>query len=130
MRRRDKHFLFALVGVLILHIASTAVSLFVIYSQRARLRRFCGDVTQSVKACEKASVEACSTVLALSELGLAEPGDSAPVQTRILGFGQSKSKTASWLYADIEADGVVHREYIQRIPFSQLRESGASFSQN
>lgn len=130
MRRRDKHFLFALVGVLLLHIASTSVSLFVIFSQRSRLRRFCADVTESVKACERASVEACSTVLALSEVGSANLGDSAPVQSRIVGFGQSKSQTAAWLYADVEVDGVVHREYIQRIPFSQLRESGALTSQN
>lgn len=131
-RRRDRHFLFAFVGVLLLYAATCVVSLLVIFRQRSFIRHFCAEVSASVKASEKASVEAATLATTLYDSVSALPVsvDAPQSVTRIVGYGQSRTKKSIWIYADIEVDGVVHREYIQSIPLSQSRENSEFFSQN
>lgn len=132
IRRRDRHFLLAFVGVLLLYAATCVVSLLVIFRQRSFIRRFCSDVSASVKASEKASVEAATLATTLYDSVSALPGsvDAPQSVSRVVGFGKSRTKKSIWIYADIDVDGVVHREYIQSIPLSQIRENPVPASQN
>lgn len=131
MIRRDRHVLLVLAGMLLLNVLTAFFSVFGVVVYRRRFREFSKSVSESVKACERASVDAASVVMSWAESGMvsADPDVAPPVQTRIVGYGQSRSKGAIYLYADVEVDGVTHREYLQRIPFSQLRETAPEISQ-
>lgn len=123
MIRRDRHVLLALLGMLLLNVLTAVSSVVCVGVYRRRFRVLSETVQASVRASEKASVEAAATALAIAEQSSAapytDPDVAPPVQTRIVGYGQSKSRGARYIYCDVEIDGVVHREYIQRIPFSQ-----------
>lgn len=119
-RRRDRHFLFVLAGVLLLQFFTSLSSVVCVSVYR---RRFAAAMSAASKA-EKASVEAASTALLLHDQlvasGSVAAPDVAPVTRRVVGYGQSRSRNAIYIYRDIEEDGVVHREFVQRIPFSVL----------
>lgn len=122
MIRRDRHVLFVLGGMLALNILTALSTVSVCYVFRRRFHALSEDSIASCKASEKASVEASASVLLLvdliqdrSNLDDSDSGYSAPI---VRGFGQTRSCNAIYIYRDVEQDGVVHREFIERIPFS------------
>lgn len=119
LRRRDRHFAFILAGMLLLQVATSALSVASCVVWRRRFRELSTTVEETCKASERASIEAAGAALALADMGAerqldAEGYDSTP---RVLGYGQTRHSHSFWIYRDVEQDGVVHREFIQRIPF-------------
>lgn len=117
MRRRDRHFTLVLIGLIFCNLVTGLVG---IVSTRSALRR-AREAEASAKTSEKTCIEASAAVVSLAEqMGTASaPSDSSddvvPVP-RVVGYGQSRSKRAIYVYRDVEFDGVVRREYVQRIP--------------
>lgn len=129
MIRRDRHVLLVLVGMLVLNILTALASVSACYVYRRRFHALSEDSLASCKASEKACVEASASALLLVDLikdrslsDDSEPTYSAPV---IRGFGQTRSRNAIYIYRDVEQQGVVRREFIERIPFASLGENGA-----
>ena len=130
MIRRDRHVLLVLGGMLFLNILTALASVSACYVFRRRFHALSEDSLASCKASEKASVEASASALLLVDLikdrvnlDDSEPGYSAPI---VRGFGQTRSRNAIYIYRDVEQDGVVRREFIERIPLASLsRDNGA-----
>lgn len=121
MHRRDRHVSLVLAAMLGLNVLTASFTVYSVWFYRRRFVAFAVAATESVKASEKASSEACASALLLSDLisSRGSSDESAPVALpRVVAYGQTRSKTARWIYADIDVGGVVHREYIQRLPFS------------
>lgn len=120
MRRRDRHLALVLVGMLSLNILTALASVSAVYVYRKRFRLLSESSLASCKAAEKSSVEAASTALLLADMVRDRPsGDSGDyVRPVVVGYGQTRSKNAIYIYRDIDEGGVVHREFIQRIPIS------------
>ena len=52
-------------------------------------------------------------------VSVSEDSAAVPYSPPIVrGFGQTRSRNAIYIYRDVEQDGVWHREFIERIPFS------------
>lgn len=130
MIRRDRHVLLVLGGMLVLNILTALASVSACYVFRRRFHALSEDSLASCKASEKASVEASASALLLVDLikdrvNVDDPdsGFSAPI---VRGFGQTRSRNAIYIYRDVEQDGVVHREFIERIPLaSSSGDNGA-----
>lgn len=121
MRRRDRHVALVLAGMLFLNILTALASVSAVYVYRKRFRLLSESTLSSVKASEKASVEASASAMLLVDLVQDRSLYSDDVQTApvVVGYGQTRSRNAIYVYRDIEQDGVVRREFIQRIPLSQ-----------
>lgn len=125
MTRKDRYFLQCLLLVLALQLLTSAAFVFCAFSYRRRFKALSAETVSSVQASERAAVDACSSVLALLDNPSAEPSDESaevPVDegpvVRIVGYGQSRGVRTRWIYRDVEVDGVVHREFIHRMPLS------------
>lgn len=116
--RRDTHLAFVLAGMLSLNILTGLVSVSALYVYRKRFRLLSESSLASCKAAEKSSVEAASTALLLVDMVKDRPVDESGEYVRpvVVGYGQTRSRNAIYLYRDIDEGGVVHREFIQRIP--------------
>lgn len=121
MIRRDRHVVFILGGMLLVNLLTALASVSAVYVYRRRFYALSLDSIASCKASEKASVEASASALLLVDLvkdrQVSTDGETyiAPI---VRGFGQTRSKNAIYIYRDVEENGVVHREFIERIPFS------------
>lgn len=121
MIRRDRHVAFILGGMLFVNLLTALASVSAVYVYRRRFHALSEDSIASCKASEKASVEASASALLLVDLvkdrQVSTDGEtySAPI---VRGFGQTRSRNAIYIYRDVEENGVVHREFIERIPFS------------
>lgn len=121
MRRRDRHINLVLVGMVVLNVIISACSVGSVYLQRRRFKVLADALSERVSAAEKSSVEAASTALLFADMlreKSPEMTGSSDVSTppRIIGYGQTKTARSILVYRDVEQDGVVHREFIQRIP--------------
>lgn len=122
MNRRDRHVLLVLGGMLALNVLTALASVSACYVFRRRFHALSEDSLASCKASEKASVEASASALLLVDLikdrvnvDDLDSGYSPPI---VRGFGQTRSRNAIYIYRDVEQDGVVRREFIERIPFT------------
>lgn len=130
MRRRDRHFVFVLLGCVFCNLVTAVVG---VVSTRVALRR-AESAKASAEKCEKVSIEAASTVVSIADhlSGFSQVSsdsdDLAPASPVIVGYGQTKSRNAFYIYRDVSFDGVTRREYVQRIPFSSVGDfmSGAN----
>lgn len=123
MRRRDRHFTLVLVALLALHVLTALCTVVSSYTFRRRLRVLSAALEERVAASEKSSIEAASTALVLADFvkegRLSSPADDDGVvhsPPRVVGYGQSRYPRCIWIYRDVEQDGVVHREFLQRLP--------------
>lgn len=118
MRRRDRHLALVLGGMLLLNIFTALASVSAVYVYRKRFRLLSESSLASCKAAEKSSVEAASIALLLVDMVKDHPADESGEYVRpvVIGYGQTRSRNAIYLYRDIDEGGVVHREFIQRIP--------------
>lgn len=127
MIRRDRHVAFVLGGMLFLNILTALASVSACYVYRRRFHALSEDSLASCRASEKASVEASASALLLVDMvkdrvSVSEDSAAVPYSPPIVrGFGQTRSRNAIYIYRDVEQDGVVHREFIERIPFSFWR---------
>lgn len=125
MRRRDRHLAFVLAGMLALNIATALCAVASTYLYRKRFRLLSNSLMEKVLSSEKSSVEAAATALTIAEFvkagGIADDGYLAGYVSppRVVGYGQTKSKNAIYIYRDIEEAGVTRREFVQRIPLSK-----------
>lgn len=129
MIRRDRHVLLVLAGMLVLNLLTALASVSACYVYRRRFHALSEDSLASCKASEKASVEASASALLLADMikdrGLSDDSSSVYSSPIIRGFGQTRSRNAIYIYRDVEQDGVVHREFIERIPFASSGDNGA-----
>lgn len=122
MIRRDRHVSFILGGMLLVNVLTALASVSAVYVYRRRFHVLSHESLASCKASEKASVEASASALLLVDLlkdsQATTDGEtySAPI---VRGFGQTRSRNAIYIYRDVEENGVVHREFIERIPFNE-----------
>lgn len=121
MRARDRHFFLVLVAMLAVNLLTSAACVLLAFYYRHLFRELSVATKDKVESCEKASVEASSTALALLDYvraggGLEEDvAESPPV---VLGYGQTRSKSSFWIYRDVRySDGEVRREFLSKIPF-------------
>lgn len=121
MRRRDRHVTFVLAGMLALNIATALCTITSTWIYRRRFRAVSEDLATSIKISEQSSVDAAATALQLVDMirdggyQVAEEAEMPPV---VLGYGQTRSGKAFYLYRDLRyPDGEVRREFVQRIPF-------------
>lgn len=125
MRRRDRHLTLVLAGMLALNIATALCAVASTYLYRKRFRLLSNSLMEKVLSSEKSSVEAAATALTIAEYvkagGIAGDEDLAGYVSppRVVGYGQTKSKNAIYIYRDIEEAGVTRREFVQRIPLSK-----------
>lgn len=121
MRARDRHTSFVLAGMLALNVLTALCAVCSTYVYRSRFRAISQDVATSIKVSEKASVDAASTALSLLDLvreGGYSVDDSKPLPPVVLGYGQTRSRNAIYIYRDLrDSDGVVRREFVSRVPF-------------
>lgn len=123
MIRRDRHLLLVLLGMLAINLATAVCSVVCVNVYRRRFRSLSLSLLSAAQASEKASVEAASTALLLADQFGAPSSagtDVAPVRPVVRGYGQTRSRNAVYIYRDVEQDGIVHREFLQRIPLSSL----------
>lgn len=120
MRRRDRHTAFVLGGMVALNILTALCTVTSTAIYRRRFRAVSEDLAVSIKTSEKASVDAASTALALLDQLKArgEVDEDALPPPVVLGYGQTRSKGAWYIYRDVrDSYGEVRREFVSRVPF-------------
>lgn len=127
MIRRNRHVALVLVGMLVVNFLTASVSLYCCLVFRSRFLVLSREAAASCKASEKASVEASASALLLADIvqGRSGDGDIPASPPRVVGYGQTRSRNALYIYRDVEQDGVVRREFVERIPFSALSPTTA-----
>lgn len=121
MRVRDKHFLLAEVGMTCACVLTAVLSGVCVLRETRRLRSRVSDVEARMASAERTCADAVGAALALADATGHGSGDSdtdtPDAAPELLGYGQTRSPAALYVYADIRhADGHVERRYLSRMP--------------
>lgn len=120
MLRRDRHVALVLGAMLFLNVLTALLAVSATYIYRRRFKALSEDVAVSVKTSEKASIDAASAALTLMDAvrsGATSDGDAVDAVPVVLGYGQTRSRGAHYIYRDVRYGDEVRREFVQRIPF-------------
>lgn len=124
MRRRDVHTLAALVAMLGVNVATAAGLLWIASARRRDLLQRVADLETRVASAERTCVDAAAATLALADgaqVGDASSSGSTAPAPVVLGYGQTRSRNAVYVYQDVRyEDGEVRRTFIERIPFRTI----------
>lgn len=123
MHRRDWHFLVAEVAMTATCVACAALSALLQLWHVRRLRDRVNSIEARADVVERTCADAAATALAAYD-GVSAGGssssssgpDAAPAPV-VQGYGQTRSRTRRYVYADVRyPDGEVRREWIGSIP--------------
>lgn len=133
MRIRDRHFLLAEVGMTSACLLTAALSAFCVLRETRRLRARVADVEMRMASAERTCADAAGAALALADAAASNTTDSDTEAHEpppaLLGYGQTRSKTAVYVYADYRhADGHVERRFVHRLPRSDLQSAPKALS--
>lgn len=132
MRTRDRHTFFVLVGMLALNAFVAAGSAVYLVARERSWRRVVDDLERRVSSAERTCVTASAVAAAVADgyapHGRDEDPAARPFEPVVVGYGQSRSQSAIWIYRDVRDEwGNVRREYLQRIPLpSRVNEASVA----
>lgn len=126
MRRRDRIYFGVLAALCVMHALGIGSSVAFYWWASKRLASRVALLESGLEAEARTRADGIAAArAALASAPSVEDSSTEPAETppRVVGYGQTRSKGAYYVYADYEyADGTMQRRYIQRIPFQTSKQ--------